>query len=80
MLKAAWILAHDQSRFQNMKAELGCPLASCLSASSSDVDKSGYFSWLAGTSSDGNIYNIHAVWIWYYEHKYGKVLPFGPSV
>ena len=79
MLKAAWILAHDKRRFLNFKVDLGCPLDSCLSELSSDKDRLTYSQWLVATSPDGGKYNIHAVWIWYYEHKFGTVLSPGKS-
>jgi hypothetical protein len=76
MLKAAWIVAHDRDKFSKMKAKLGCPLGFWLSETSSDGDRLQYLVWLAGISPDGASYNIHAVWIWYYEQRYGTVLSF----
>ena len=76
MLMAAWILAHDEIRFWKVKDELGCPLGSPLSESSSEGDRLKFFAWLSEKSANEEKYNIHAVWLWYYRQKFGDVLSF----
>jgi hypothetical protein len=79
MLNAGWIVAHDERLFARMKAELQCSLDSHLTEASTTADRLKLSIWLADKSPDEKAYNIHAVWLWYYNMKFGQqILPFKP--
>ena len=69
MLNVGWMVGHRRELFDAMKANIGCPFAGVLTRDSTKEARVAWFKWLAEKSVDGGSYNIHAIWLWYFESR-----------
>ena len=69
MLNVGWMVRHRRELFDAMKANLACPFADVLTKDSTKQARVAWFEWLADKSADEESYNIHAIWLWYFESR-----------
>lgn len=76
MTGVAWGVWHNKELFKEMKDVLDCPLEHVGSSSWSTTERrKGWFRWLAKKNSDRTAYNLHLLWLWYFEKKIQPDMP-----
>jgi len=66
----AWVVWHDAELFKEMAKALGCPLSAVRPKFTSTLaQRVAWFTWLASINKEGDAYNMHALWLWYYRTR-----------
>jgi len=71
MTGVAWGIWHDRALFEEMRKAVSCGLGAQPSVIGHN-DRRKWFGWLTEQNRDKTAYNIHLVWLWYFNQK---VLP-----
>lgn len=67
MIGVAWIVWQSEELFNEMKKVIPCDSHHVPPGKSTDEQKLSWLNWLTQKNERGTSYNIHAIWIWYFD-------------